>query len=514
MSVLSPPHAEATRPRPAALPLLTWELLVALTVLGGIGVAGLVRGPGLWYDDAYSLAMADQSWGDLLVDVRMQEVNNAGYYGFLHLWALVSHDLWWLRLPGVLAALATTVLLARVAGRAGDRWTLRVSLLVMVGLYGTWDGMLGMRGYPFSMLLGALAVVLLLDLTDRPDTSRARSVARALVLIGVAALATIVNLLLLLLVLALLVVAAARRSRPATVALAVAVLPGAAMWLLAVSADRGQVDWIPSLGPMSIAIQLGLLVGSLVGLVALVLAGVLALGTAAVSMGSATLERRRLLAMAFAWGAGGVVGILVLSLVKPLLQGRYLLFCVPGIALLLGVAAGAALADRRRLVRTAGVTVVVLVLVAVAGNVERSLGSPPWGEREDLSAAAALIRDEQRPGDALDYLTPIARTPFDQMLRAAFGGPSPLVDVTRNPSAARWDVGGERSAEIDPAAYAPALAAAPGRLWVVSRQTVTGELPTSGPVVEARDADLARRTLLLDRQFGWMHVQLYSARRG
>lgn len=104
------------------------------------------------------------------------------------------------------------------------------------------------------------------------------------------------------------------------------------------------------------------------------------------------------------------LGLLGLSLIRPLFLDRYVLFSMLGLALLVGAALGAAVrAVRPGFPRASSWLVPVLVAVAVAALLPQSLAKrSPASRVDDVLATAVHVRRLKQPGDAVLF-APSAR---------------------------------------------------------------------------------------------------------
>jgi len=96
-----------------------------------------------------------------------------------------------------------------------------------------------------------------------------------------------------------------------------------------------------------------------------------------------------------AWGVGIPVLLWVVSQADPLFRERYVLFTLPGIALLVG----------RVLARIPpAVAAVTLVAVALAGLPTQLAVRAPGGHGEDIQALDRVVAAQRRPGDAVVFV--------------------------------------------------------------------------------------------------------------
>jgi mannosyltransferase len=128
-------------------------------------------------------------------------------------------------------------------------------------------------------------------------------------------------------------------------------------------------------------------------------------------------------AVALPWAVVPAAGLWLGGQVTPLYTERYLVFCLPAVALLVG----RALAGLRR--RHAATALVAVLLLGLPQQVAiRSDG----GHREDIGQLLAVVRDQGRPGDAVIFEQQSTR-----LLAEAFPATfAPLRDVTAGRSGA------------------------------------------------------------------------------
>jgi mannosyltransferase len=169
----------------------------------------------------------------------------------------------------------------------------------------------------------------------------------------------------------------------------VALLPlAAAAW-----AQRSQVGWLQPPGESA-----ALATGRLVGSVALLLAAAALIG---IGLACAALGRRlgtdwpvRLPALCLPWLAGPPLILFVMSQFQPAYTFRYIVFCMPAAALLIGTGLAAA----GRVAGPAGLALIVLLaLPAQLG--ERG----PAGHADNIRQLDQIVARYGRPGDAVLY---------------------------------------------------------------------------------------------------------------
>lgn len=346
-------------------------MVVPLVAALAIGLAGVWR-PGLWEDEAVTWSAATRPVDQLMELVQRKDLVLLPYYLFVHYWAEVSTSEWWLRLPSVLAAAGAVGLTAALGRRV---YSARAGLLagLVLAIVPTFSRYAQeARPYALVMLLAVLSSWLLLVALDTGGAGRWALYSLSLVALGLA------HLLALLLVLAHGAEVITRTSRSNA--------PGAlGPWLAATLAAAMPLAWLawharqqqaalPWTAPGWNALQ-GLLPGVLgaPGL-AFVLVGMLLVG----------LRARHLSPLVLWWLLAPAALLLLVSQFLPLYNPRYLLFCVPALALLVG----AALAEIHP--RMAGAVVVILALLAAPTQI---LLRESDGHSQDFRAAVSAMRD-------------------------------------------------------------------------------------------------------------------------
>jgi hypothetical protein len=163
--------------------------------------------------------------------------------------------------------------------------------------------------------------------------------------------------------------------------------------------------------------------------------------------GDADPDRRWRLALVLAWALVPAVVAIAVSFVQPVFVPRYLLVCLPGVALL----AGLGIASLRG--RLAVVAVVVLIAVSTVGLRSWYIAPP----RQDWRSTVAFIAASDRPGDGL---VPVGR--------AAAGSTSYLPAVSLTYYGDRYAATLEAEA-VDPSALEAGqpLPEARSRVWLV-----------------------------------------------
>ena len=426
-----------------------------------------IQVPSFWRDEAATQSATQRSFTGLIAMLGHVDVVHGSYYVLMWLEVrLAGHSELALRLPSALAMAAAAALITvtgrrLVSGRAGLFAGLTFAALPAVSWFAQ-----DARPFALETAAGAAASYFLVRLAEDDERGRwAHRYAASLVVLG------LTNLFGLLLIPAHAVTVAAWRARPSQQALArrwfraatiacVALLP-----LMAVAwGQRGQVGWLRPPGAAA-----ALATGRLVGSAGLLLASVVLTG---MGLALAALGRRiragwpvRLPALCLPWLVVPPLMLFVISQVQPAYTFRYIVFCTPAAALLIGTGLAAA----GRVAGTAGLALIVLLaLPAQLG--ERG----PSGHTDNIRRLDQIVARNERPGDAVLY---------PQSGSRAFAAAYPyglvrLRDVMLGESAARSDT----IAGTD--ARAPVVAARLGsvaRVWVIQ-----SNVPSPGRPAELR----------------------------
>ncbi|WP_067475478.1 glycosyltransferase family 39 protein [Actinomadura hibisca] len=389
--------------RRAAVPLAA--ALAALAV----GVVG-VGGPSFWLDEAATVSVTGRPTADMLRVFERLDLVHALYYLVMRPWVvLFGTGEAALRLPGVLATAGAAAGVAVIGRRlAGTLAGLAAGLVFAGSVTATLHAQ---EARPYAMVAAAavLATYLLVRALDAEGSRRRwwwAGYGASIVVVS------LFNLDAVLLVPAHGCALLLSRSRPAGALWRWLVAAGSAGVLLvpfAVAAfdQKVQVDWLPAPSPRTVWKTVEFLAGGPWPVYA-----VLALAVLGAVAGRAARGAVSLTAVAVPWLVLPPVVLLVVSAVSdPMFMFRYVYFCVPAMALLAG-AGVARLAELARPLHraavpvAAGAALVLLAGLSVPGHVaaRRQDGKP-----DDLRAAAQVIRERARDGDAIVYLAGVVR---------------------------------------------------------------------------------------------------------
>lgn len=408
-SVLSPAEslvAGQDRPR---TPIGLAE--VAVVLLGAVAGFAYLGRSSFHLDESVSASLATAPWHVFAHTVTHREANMVVYYLLLRVWVGFGRGEVAIRSLSVLCSLGVLLLVMAVGRRLFSRRAALVAgVLLAVDPVAVQFAQFA-RGYELSLLL-ATASSLLFVVAIR-DPKRPWPWVGYVVVTAVAGYSNFWAVLVPVAHLASLALAgrgavAWRKLVPSGVALAVLLVPLA---LLIRATDNAGVDW----ASQSSAGRVFSKIRDTVPHAAIDLAVVA--GVVAVVVGAVAWGRRHPLPpsrSSWSWFFAAcwlVVPIAVVVLVsvsyKPLLVARYLVVCVPPVALL--VAAGLDRLSRRALAAAA----IVLVVASVFGTAQ-------WydhGPGQDWRQATAAVSASARPGDGVMLFAPYVRIPFEWYLQ-------------------------------------------------------------------------------------------------
>jgi mannosyltransferase len=485
-----PDQERVTAPGPGAsrfVRLVPWIAGLFVVVVGGFGLAAR---EGLSTDEGWSVSIAHRDLSGVLDVIALRERNMALYYLVLHVWTRVSDEPAWLYALSLVFAVATIAALAWLGRLLGGPPVAAVATAVTAANFAFLTYAVEVRAYSLGMLLAVLTVGSFVRLlrTHSPVW------AVAYVVTGLLLVSDLVLGVLLLAALGLVAVLRPEgRVRPVLAALAVQAAVVLPVLYLVLSTDPGVVDWIPRPTVRDVAEIPLLLVG---GSVIAVLAVGAALIWSVVQLGRQGATRAVDTWIVVAWAVVPPALLVAVSFVKPLLIPRYLLFVLPAVGLLAGLA----------LCRHRWGVPLGLLLAAVLGITG---SQEPWTSRsDDLTAATAFVLAEQRQGDAVVYDPAAARAWFGPYLGTWTSDEQRPRDLALLEGHDPWSVGDVYGDEADPDELVR-RAATVERLWVVHYPEwgITGQTPE--PFRAARDRILADREAVVERWFGEAVVTLY-----
>lgn len=480
-------------------------LVLAVPALAELIIGGYrISGPSLWRDEAATIVGAARPFGAILALVRHEDAVHAPYYLLLHpVIALAGTSELALRLPSLLATCAAVALTAALGRRLAV-----ASALPAAGATGLLAGLAlaavplttryaqEARPYALATLSAVLASYLLVRAVTGGRTGWWAGYAMALALTG------LFNLFALpLLALAHGVSLALSRRREAPGARSAvepgdrsAVEPGLAepagraadsvrRWLMACAVagiltapivllsagQSAQISWVARPGPSAVASLMRDFAGTAV-LIPFALG--LALVGCAAGLGIRRGAGLSLAVVAVPWLVVPPVLLIAVSLAHPVYVERYVVFCLPALALLVGagltglvqlVRSSGRLSriwpGRERLVAVAPSALAAVIMVAALTGpqleIRRASARP-----DNLRAVAAALAARERPGDAIIYL-PWGTRMVGMAYQAPFGrlddveaGLSPVASATL------------RGVQAPPAVVSSRLAGV-SRIWTI-----------------------------------------------
>ncbi|MEP9417450.1 glycosyltransferase family 39 protein [Gordonia sp. VNQ95] len=377
-----------TRLRGAGVPLL-------VGLIGALVAAWGSWRPSLWYDEAATISSVNRTVPQIFHLVDTIDGVHAAYYLFMRAWTLVfGFSEFSVRLPSALAvgvAAGLVVVLGRIVWDNAFGVLCALALLTVPRVM--WAGSEA-RGYAGAMALTVAAMLLLLIALDR---GRWWWIAYS-----VTGIAMVVWFFLSITVIPaqIVMILVLRRRIPraavfAMVAVVVAVTPFA-WWVFG---QRRQIDWLPpmTLDRLETLILFEIPDGSwpyLIGVSVVVVAGV-----AVAAFRSAAQPWPILIAAASWWLIPTGVIVIYSWLASPTYTPRYLIFAVPGFAIVVAWAVRAMTGDRR-------VWQAVLVGLLIALMVPSYLAQRgPYGRtgETDFSQVAEYVQTHAHPGDCVAF---------------------------------------------------------------------------------------------------------------
>lgn len=508
-----------TRPAGRAGRALRDWLVVIIPALAELLVGGYQIGrPSLWRDEGYTKEVVQRPIGDIIAMLGHQDAVHGLYYVLMHpVVAVAGTSATALRLPSLvatsLAAGLTAALGRRLAQAAGLSWApvtgLLAGLLLVAIPLTTWYAQ-DARPYAMATLCAVGATYLLVR--GMSSASRWWWAGYSAAIVGVALL----NLTALLLVAAHGVSLYLLRGRmPAGAAAepggaAAPARPVLRRWLAASAAaivvlsplillagrQSRQLGWVKAPNLSSLTTLVADFSGQrdLIPLVAaLVLLG------AAGDLGRRHRTARTPAAIALPWLILPPAVLLAVSVLKPVYVERYVIFCMPALALLVAsgltwlarLARMTALGGRRPALAILAPALLAVVLVAVLAGPQQRIRTDA-ARTDDLARVTAVIAANERPGDAILY------TPWDtRVVGLTYPGPfTKLRDIGlgRSPVASATLTGQPASARVLARRFTQVQ-----RLWAV-RWSYVRRLPTH-TAVQREQAKLIAAMVLVRRWF-------------
>jgi mannosyltransferase len=436
-----------------------WPALLTLVGAGwGLGA------PALWADELATWGAVRLGWGSLFRLASHVDAVVTPYFVVAKLWSTVAGTSpVALRLPSVLAMVASAALVAVLGTRVGGRWVGLVAGLTFAVVPATSRFAQEARPYAFVVFFAVLASLLLLRFLERPGFRTGLPYALAVLLIGA------FHLVGLLLLLAHAVVAwVGRRGDESAqwhfprwaVWAGCGVLP--ALPLVWYGARQShQISWIPPAHLHTIlAAPDAIFVGAGVGGALIVLAVL-------------SFSRRSNRLLLASWALVPAIALAVIGQFTALFWPRYLLFTMPAWVLLAALTLS-------RLARTQAVAVVVTL--TLIGMPTQTAIRTADGHGQGTSQLGAIIADGYRTGDAIAYSL-LESAPWvarDVISRYVPAARQPLDVFALTPQRADGHFAATECADLT----ACLDRADPPRMWVVRLRTQADPLSGIGTAKE------------------------------
>ncbi|MGV0099078.1 glycosyltransferase family 39 protein [Streptomyces californicus] len=532
-------------PRVLRRPLLVGLIPAVWTVV--LGLWGLSRQNSVWRDEAATWQVARRSTGDIVRMLEHVDVVHSLYYLCMHgLFAGFGPSTTVLRLPSVLAVAAAAACVALIGHRLAGAYVglgagLALGLLPAVQFY-------LQEGRPYALVAAGSAVSTLLLVNALRGRARKRTWATYACAVLVCGWLNWLALLILPAHLMTLLWSRAPRGVRVRWAVAAGAATAGVLPLALFSLDQsGQVSWVPPLTwHMMIGPAILLAIGGLGGLLGRRTGTGTAPGTGMGTAERTGVARRTdrtgradrtdlagppdLANRAGRPGPTGTVeppgpvtgspsvaavglpllavpqlGLIGLSLVKPLFVDRYILFSLLGLALLIGALIGRAVDEVARRSRPAARCVLpVLVAVALVALLPQSLAKrSPASRVDDVLAAAERTRQLKHDGDGVLFI-PAARRDTWLVTPDAFTGTRDIA-LAETPE----ESGTLKGVEASPARVRAAMLAQ-RRILLVTDATGVAR-PTRGRRDRTKAEVLATHfTLVSDERIRGRRVAVYE----
>jgi mannosyltransferase len=393
-------------------------------LLTGCIVSFRLTSPSYWRDEAATLAAIGRPFPDLLrLLTHVDAVHGAYYILMWPLARLLGTSEMVMRLPSCVAMAISAALVTAIGRRLRDPWTgaLAGALFAVFPTVSEYGQMA--RSYALVLLSGCLATYVLVRADQGRNPNRRYLVAYCVAM----AVTGMLNILALLLGAAHLCALAWSNwrgrdrvraiLRPVIMSLAIAVLADSPLiWVAA--HQQGQIFWIRRPGLLAVGNALDL-AGSPV-ITVLVLLGALWLLAARIARPAGDQPAMRgepvpqpvrvTYRFCIPWMTVPAVVLIVASVaVRPVYDQRYILFCLPGVAILSAsvLADIAVLANTKTGVRAVLIWAAAWMFAACAGLPMQIHYRSASGHLDNIRAADAVIARYSQKGDDLIYSWPI-----------------------------------------------------------------------------------------------------------
>jgi mannosyltransferase len=485
--------------------------LVAQVAVGAVVATAGIGDASFWLDESASASVAARSFGGIFEVLGHTDANMGLYYLLLHVWMWGGDSESWIRLFSALCMVATIPVTALLGRRLfGDVVGIVAGFVLALSPYALHYAQQA-RGYALALLLTTVATWLFVEAAERRQRALYAGYAVASVL---AVYANAFSALVILAhALSLLVFPELERvRRDFAIAFAAIVLAIAPLAVWVTFTAGGQVAWIGGLTISGIWQNIRDLVGGptpvqgiargsllLIGLVALWRSRAIRINDAAGWRWRSTLVTL--------WLLLPPLFLIAISVIKPVLDERYLIGIASAIAILVGVGLRA-LVPRSRVLAPAAVAVFIALAVFARPDIDPTVN-------EDLSGAADLIASESRPGDGIAYSPDWARVGLDWDLRKRAGERPLPVDFTVSPDGRPEQVGDLWARELPPEEVAQRLQRYT-RVWLIGypdSERNRRYRPTAEPMHDAGVPVLEDEyTPMRYDRFGDVRVELWTRR--
>ncbi len=380
-----------------------------LVVLLGLAVFSQDVGrPGLWRDEAATIAICPRSLGQLVQFSRNLDLVHLAYYLLAQVAWQIDNSVTAVRLISVLAMSLTAGMLVLIGRRLGSvRVGILAGLLLVVNPFAS---RYAQEARPFATvaLLATISTYLLLALLPNPSRRNQVAYATSLALLG------LFNVLALMLVLAHAGQVWWTGDRQVRRRWALATAAGLAVispFVLLSFTQRGQVSWIETPHLYDLRSLLTLEFGSRHAPLVVAVALLAALGVRYLSArggwsrwsGWASTPAKRAIVLGIGWSVAPPIVLFAISQVLPLWDVHYLLFSLPGLALLLAGLCPSL--DSRSALRSYATLSTAVVLMAALGFSDQiAYRDPVTGHQEDLLSVSAQLGEEAKRGDAVLFV--------------------------------------------------------------------------------------------------------------
>jgi mannosyltransferase len=371
-----------------------------------------INGPSFWRDEAATIAAIKRPLGDLIKMLGNVDAVHGAYY--LMMWP-IEHVLGpgelVLRLPSAVAVAVGAAFVAALGRRLISPWAGLAAGLIFAVLPVTSRYGQEARSYAMVMTVAAIASYLLVRVLTAEAQRQRRWLIGYAVSIGALGILNIFGLLLVpahAVTMALYCRRGLREQAPRRLAIG---------WLVAAAAgiviaspllvlgykQRGQIAW---LGVNTSSSGVGTLF-SLSGSYLVTTSLLIVIAVALVLSTEMSREKRRadwpwpLAQLSLPWLIVPPLLLIAASTVQPVYTSRYILLCVPAIALI----GGAAIASYSKIIGT-----IALGLVLIAGAPTQVGERTEAGHYDDILAVDRIVAAHARPGDVVLYTNPNAES--------------------------------------------------------------------------------------------------------